>query len=177
MATTATSTSTATATVTSVATSTSTATTTTTTQTQTQTHDDYNTRCNENSNGGDDVDGNDDETATTATAATAATAAATRALAKEIAEQIHSSADILLEKLFSHLSKLPEVLEEEEEIVNDCTSPTTRTCTSLLGDSNNDTENDTQLLQRGITIPVSAVAWLSGQFLSLIHISEPTRPC
>jgi hypothetical protein len=80
--------------------------------------------------------------------------------ARELAETIHRSADILLERLLSHLSRLPEIptamatIEDLEDERGEGDKPD--------DDSNND-EEAMMLTKRGLTVPVSAVAWLSGQ--------------
>ena len=83
--------------------------------------------------------------------------AKTIAAAKDIAEHVHQCADELLERLFSYLSKLPEVVVKGDSFLqND-------------NDNNDDDDDcgDTSLQERGMTIPVSAVAWISGQFDAL----------
>ena len=77
--------------------------------------------------------------------------------ARELATRIHHSADILLERLLSHLSKLPEfpAATSEEEIGERSAHNNHKT------DDNND--DDSLMLKRGVSLPVSAVAWIGDQ--------------
>lgn len=94
--------------------------------------------------------------------------------ARELAEVIHRSADVLLERLLSHLSLLPEVsttitegiyLEEESGDGNTLGNDKT------FSDDNNKDE-ESLMLKRGVTLPVSAVAWLSDQLDGLERLQQ-----
>ena len=90
--------------------------------------------------------------------------------ARKLAKEIHHSADVLLERLLSHLSQFPEFPaasegdnDEDQEEGN-----------ARMGESSNvnDDEEETMMLKRGLTIPVSAVAWLSDQLEVLNRIQQ-----
>ncbi len=90
--------------------------------------------------------------------------------ARKLAKEIHRSADVLLERLLSHLSQFPEFPaasegdnDEDQEEGND-----------RIGESSNDNddEEETMMLKRGLTIPISAVAWLSDQLEALNQLQQ-----
>lgn len=78
--------------------------------------------------------------------------------ARELAEIIHRSADILLERLLSHLSQLPEL---------PTTIATIEDLEEESGEGKTDDDEEAMMLKRGLTVPVSAMAWLSGQLDAL----------
>jgi hypothetical protein len=117
-------------------------------------------------------------TSTTAASRTEAAAASNHEIscdaiaeARELAEMIHRSADILLERLLSHLSQLPELPATEEEDLEEESREGNR---DPLGNDKTDNE-EAMMLKRGLTVPVSAVAWLSGQLDALDRQQQKIR--
>lgn len=70
--------------------------------------------------------------------------------AEELARRLHYAGDVLLERLFSYLSQLPDDDDEEEGVHEESINVGGR-------------PEQQQQLQQGMTLPAAAVAWLSSQ--------------
>ena len=84
--------------------------------------------------------------------------------ANKLAKVIHRSADLLLDRLLSRLSQFPEYpvnTEDDEDLQLEQGEKSNDN--DSLGETDNHKEEETMMLQRGLTIPVSAIAWLSDQ--------------
>lgn len=94
--------------------------------------------------------------------------------ANKLAKVIHQSADLLLERLLSHLSQFPEYpvnAEDDEDLQLEQGEKSDDN--DRLGESDIK-EEETMMLQRGLTIPVSAIAWLSDQLDALDVLQNQT---
>ena len=93
--------------------------------------------------------------------------------ANKLAKTIHRSADLLLERLLSRLSQFPEYpinSEDDEHLqLEDGENQDGN------GESDTHREEETMMLQRGLTIPVSAIAWLSDQLDALDALQNQTE--
>ena len=93
--------------------------------------------------------------------------------ANKLAKTIHRSADLLLERLLSRLSQFPEYpinSEDDEHLQLEDGEKQDGN-----GESDTHREEETMMLQRGLTIPVSAIAWLSDQLDALDALQNQTE--